>query len=131
SAVSAGISASRAALSALARAESAAREADIPALTAEVESASLLLDAPAARLIASGEERLLLLEDVEALLASKVLVVDACSYVVREAGTVVSLARRPVLFALARALGEAWPQDVPRGRLIARAFGAKHADQSH
>jgi hypothetical protein len=35
------------------------------------------------------------------------------------------------LFALARALGEAWPGDVPRGTLLARAFGAKFADESH
>ncbi|HJS86355.1 MAG TPA: hypothetical protein VJ779_12935 [Acetobacteraceae bacterium] len=49
----------------------------------------------------------------------------------RDARTVVSLARRPVLFALARALGEAWPGDVPRGTLVARAFRAKLADDSH
>jgi hypothetical protein len=116
---------------ALARAEHAARDADIPALTAEVESASLVLNTPAARLIGRGDERLLLLEDVEALLASKALVVDACRYVVRDAGTVVSLATRPVLFALARALAEAWPGDVPRSTLIARAFRAKHANESH
>src|SRR5258708_10443710 len=115
----------------LARAEHAARDAGIPALTAEVESASLILSTPAARLIARGEERLLLLEDVEALLASKALVVDACRYVVRDARTVVSLATRPVLFALARALGEAWPGDVPRSTLVARAVRAKHADESH
>jgi len=119
----------KAARTALARAERAARQAAIPALTAEVESASL--DTPAARLIARGEERLLLLDEVEALLASKALVVDACRHVVRDARTVVSLARRPVLFALARALGEAWPKDVPRGTLIARAFRAKTADESH
>src|SRR5580700_9054417 len=116
---------------ALARAGHAARDADIPALTAEVESASLLLNAPAARLLARGQERLLLLEDVEALLASNALIVDACRYVVRDARTVVSLATRPVLFALARALGEAWPADVPRSTLLARAFRAKHADESH
>src|ERR1700738_1448633 len=116
---------------ALARAEGAARHAGIPALTAEVESASLVLNTPAARLIALGEERLLLLEEVEALLASRRLVVDACRHVVRDAHTVVSLARRPVLFALARALGEAWPGDVPRGTLLARAFGAKRVDESH
>jgi hypothetical protein len=98
----------------------AARHARIPALTTEVESASLVLNTPAARLIASGEERLLLLEEVEALLASKALVVDACRYVVRDAHTVVSRATRPVLFALARALGEAWPGDVPRDMLVAR-----------
>jgi hypothetical protein len=121
----------KAARAALVRAERAAREARIPALTAEVESASLVLNTPAARLIARGEERLLLLKDVEALLASKVLVVDACRHVVRDASTVVSLATRPVLFALARALGEAWPGDVPRSTLVARAFRAKHADESH
>ena len=120
----------KAARAALARAEDAARDARIPALTAEVESASLVLSTPAARLLASGEERLLLLEEVEALLASKALVVDACRHVVRDARTVVSLARRPVLFALARALGEAWPGDVPRDALVACAFGAKLADES-
>jgi hypothetical protein len=121
----------KAARAALTRAEHAAREADIPALTAEVESAALVLNTPAARLIARGEERPLLLDDVEALLASKALVVDACRHVVRDADTVVSLARRPVLFALARALAEAWPGDVPRSTLVARAFRAKSADESH
>jgi hypothetical protein len=116
---------------ALARAARAAHHAGIPALTAEVESASLVLNTPAARLIAHGEERLLLLEEVEALLASRALVVDACRHVVRDARTVVSLARRPVLLAIARALGEAWPGDVPRGTLVARAFRAKFADESH
>jgi hypothetical protein len=81
-------------------------------------------------LIARGEERPLLLEEVEALLVSKALVVDACRYVVRDESKVVSLARRPVLFALARALGEAWPGDISRDALVARAFGLKHADES-
>lgn len=109
----------------------AARKADIPALTAEVESASLVLKTPAARLIARGEGRLLLLQEVEAVLESKALVVDACRHLVRDAGLVVSLARRPVLFALARALAEAWPGDVPRSTLVARGFRAKQADESH
>jgi hypothetical protein len=116
---------------ALARAERAARQAGIPALMAEVESASLVLNTPAARLVAHGEERLLRLGEVEELLTSRALVVDACRHVVRDARTAVSLARRPVLFALARALGEAWPGDVPRGVLVARAFRAKAADESH
>jgi len=122
----------KAARAALARARLAASQADIPALMAEVESASLVLNTPAARLIANGAERTLLLEDVEKLQASKGLVViDACRYVVRAAGKVVSLASRPVLFQLARALGEAWPADVPRDVLLRRAFGAKLADESH
>jgi hypothetical protein len=116
---------------ALTRAEDAAREADIAALTAEVESASLVMKTHVARVIARGEERPLLLEEVEALLASGALVVDACRRLVQDAGMVVSLATRPVLFALARALGEVWPGDVPRSTLLARAFRAKHADESH
>ncbi|MDR5753225.1 MULTISPECIES: helix-turn-helix domain-containing protein [unclassified Caballeronia] len=116
---------------ALGRAERAAQQARIPALAAEVESAFLVLNAPAARLIARGTERLLLLDDVEALYASEALVVDACRLVVRDAHTRVPLASRPVLFALARALGEAWPSDVPRDVLIARAFRTKHADETH
>jgi hypothetical protein len=116
---------------ALARAERAARQAGVAALIAEVQGASLVLDTPAARLIARGEERLLLLEKVEALLVSGTLVVDACHRVVHSEGTVVSLARRPVLFALARALAEAWPGDLSRDALVKRAFHAKHADESH
>jgi len=116
---------------ALTRAEKAARQARIPALTAEVESALLALNTPAARLIASGVERLLRLEEVEGVLASAAFIVDACRHVVRAGGTVISLATRPVLFALARALGEAWPGDVARDVLIARAFGSKFTDESH
>ena len=81
--------------------------------------------------MARGEERPLLLDDVEALQASRALVVDACRHLVRDASTVVSLATRPVLFALARALAEAWPADVPRDTLVARAFRGKVADESH
>ena len=116
---------------ALDRARTFAREARIPALTAEVESAVRVLNTPAARLIGRGEERVLLLEEIEALLASKALVVDESRHAVRHAGKMVSLARRPVLFALVRALGEAWPGDVSRAVLLARAFRAKHADESH
>lgn len=116
---------------ALSRAARAAHQAGIPALIAEVESAAHILDTPAARLIARGSERLLRLEEVEALLASKDIVVDACRNLVRHAGILVSLARRPVLFALARALGEGWPGDVARDVLLARAFGARFVDESH
>jgi hypothetical protein len=98
---------------------------------AEVENASLALTAPAARLIANGAERTLLLEEVEALRGSGALVVDACRYAVRAADTLVSLAGRPVLFELARVLGEAWPGDVSRNVLLERAFGARLADESH
>jgi len=116
---------------ALSRAKSAALHAAIPALTAEAENASRVLATPAARWVSPGEPRLLLLEEVEALLASNTLVVDASRHVVHQKGKLVSLARRPVLFVLIRALGEAWPADVPRDALVARAFRLKLADESH
>jgi hypothetical protein len=121
----------KAARAALARAERAARRAGIPALMEEVKSAALVLNTPAARLISRGKERLLLLDEIEALVTSRALIVDGCRQVMRDAGTVVSLASRPVLFALARTLGEAWPGDVPRGTLVARAFQARLVDDSH
>jgi hypothetical protein len=121
----------KAASLALARAARAAQQAGIPALLAEVESAYQVLHTPAARLIARGQDRPLLLKDVESLLASRALVVDACRNIVRDTRSVVSLITRPVLFALARALGESWPGDVPRDQLLARAFGAKFVDESH
>lgn len=121
----------KAARAALGRARRAAQDANIPALTAEVESAYAVLNTPAARVITSGKERLLLLEEVEALLASEAFVVDAARCVVRYESKLVSLAARPVLFALVRALSEAWPGDVPRDVLVARAFGSKIVNESH
>ncbi len=116
---------------ALTRARQAAHLAGIPALIAEVEKALLALSAPAARLITRDEERPLRLEEIETLLASNAVVVDACRHAVRQESKVVSLARRPVLFALVRALGEAWPGDASRDGLVARVFRLKAADESH
>lgn len=121
----------QAARAALARAEQAARVAGIPALKTEVETVSLLMTRPAARRVAQGSERHLLLDEVETLLASDAFVVDACRNAIRHKGTVVPLATRPVLFALARALAEGWPADVARDVLLRRAFRAKHVDESH
>jgi hypothetical protein len=116
---------------ALAQAERAARQARIPPLMAEVESAALVLATPAARLIARGSETPVRLDEVEALLASKTLVADACRHAICLAGNTISLETRPVLFALARTLAEAWPADASREMLLARAFRARHADESH
>jgi hypothetical protein len=121
----------QAARRALARAERAARRSGITALIAEVEGAVAALDAPAARSIARGEERVLRLDEVETLFASMALIVDECRHTVRDAHMTIPLARRPVLFALARALGEAWPDDVPRDALVAKAFRGKRADESY
>lgn len=117
--------------SALARAEVAAHRSGIAGLVAEVEKASRILTTPAARLIGSQGTRPLLLEEVEALLQSRVLVVDACRHSVRTGEDVTSFAGRPVLFSLARILGEAWPREVSRSTLIARAFRTRFSDDSH
>ncbi|MCP3410884.1 helix-turn-helix domain-containing protein [Bradyrhizobium sp. CCGB01] len=116
---------------ALGRAARAAQLAGIAALTAEVESANLVLDTPAARLIARGKEHPLLLGQVEALAASKALVVDTFHHTVRKGGIVISFGTRPVLFALARPLAQAWPADVSREALMTAAFRARHVDESH
>ncbi|MHC2625853.1 hypothetical protein ACVIW2_007885 [Bradyrhizobium huanghuaihaiense] len=116
---------------ALDRAGHAARQARIPALMAEVDSANLILDTPAARLIAHGSEHPLLLGEVERLASSTALVVDTFHHVVRRQGVAVPLGTRPVLFALARLLAQAWPADVTRDRLIGGAFQARHVDESH
>jgi hypothetical protein len=116
---------------ALSRAAAAATEAGIPGLVAEVEAAAQTLTRPAARFIARGESRLVRLREVEALFASPALVVDASRGAVRIGKSTIPLGNRPVLFALARALAEAWPGDVSRATLVARAFGGKEADESH
>lgn len=121
----------KAARAALEQAERAAHEAGIAALAAEVTSAFDLLNLPAARLIARDAERALLLEEVEALLNSNAFIVDACRHVVRQKDEAISLATRPVLFMLVRALAEAWPEDASRDELVARAFCARQADESH
>jgi hypothetical protein len=120
-----------AARAALVRADEAAERAQVPALLAEVAEARAALDRPAARCRQAGQEQPLRLAEVEALLASGTLVVDACRRGLRAGGIWRPLARRPVLFALARALAEAWPGDVDRDALIARAFRTRRPDETH
>jgi DNA-binding transcriptional ArsR family regulator len=116
---------------ALDRAQVAAVAAGIPALLAEIGRVRRVLSAPSARLIRAGATRMIRLDEVEAFFASGDLIVDGCRHVVRGPARSVSLAQRPVLFALASALTEAWPADVPRDRLIERAFAARIANESH
>ncbi len=116
---------------ALARAQEAAERARVPALIAEVAEARSALDRAAARRLHAGHEQTLRLDEVEALSASGTLVVDVCRRGLRAGTTWRPLARRPVLFALARALAEAWPGDVDRYDLIARAFDARYPNESH
>jgi hypothetical protein len=116
---------------ALERARRMAEMARIPALAAEVDQAMQAFEAPAARFITRDGERLLHLDEVETLLASDALIVDACRNAVRARTTIIPLATRPVLLTLVRVLAEAWPADVPRETLLKRAFRAHHADESH
>lgn len=116
---------------ALDRADASAWRAGIPDLMAEISAARRMLDAPAARLIEAGAERPLSLDEVEAVYAGDALLVDARRSVLRTRSAELSLARRPVLFALLRTLAETWPGDVSREVLAARAFGARQIDESH
>ncbi|MEO7500819.1 MAG: helix-turn-helix domain-containing protein [Casimicrobiaceae bacterium] len=116
---------------ALARAYDAARRARVPALIAEVVEARAALDRPAARRLVAGAEQALHLKDVALLLESGTLVLDACRRGLRAGATWRPLARRPVLFTLARTLAEAWPGDVDRDALIAQAFRIRRPDESH
>lgn len=116
---------------ALAFAREAAVRAGIPALLAEVAEVQAVLERPAARRISSGEEQVLRLDEVAVLLDSDALVVDACRHGLRTGTAWLSLARRPVLFTLARALAEAWPGDASRDALIASAFRTQRPDESH
>ena len=116
---------------ALARARDAAERAGVPALLAEVAEARAVLDRPAARRVHAGHGQPLRLDEVEALFASGALVLDACRRGLRAGTTWLSLARRPVLFELARALAEAWPGDVDRHTLIARAFRIRRPNETH
>ncbi len=116
---------------ALDRAAAAARQSRVPALQAEVTEAQAVLERPAARAIRAGQTRTLRLHEVEALFASGALVVDACRRGLRTSAVKVPLMRRPVLFTLVCALAEAWPGDLARDALIARAFRIRRPDETH
>ncbi|WP_050726625.1 DNA-binding protein [Vulgatibacter incomptus] len=116
---------------ALERARRAARDARVPALSAEIERASQALRQPAARWIEAGVDRSIDLREVEALLVSRRLVVDSCRRTVHEDGEQLTFARRPILLAILRALAEAWPNEVARDELIRIAFGFLRANASH
>jgi hypothetical protein len=103
----------------------------VPALLAEVAEARTAIARPAARRLSAGGEQTLRLDEVAALLASGALVVDACRRGLRAGATWLPLARRPVLFALARALAQGWPGDVDREALIADAFNTRRPNESH
>ena len=111
---------------ALARAGRAARDAGIPALTAEVERAL-----PRARDAGGAPHRARRRAPAPARAcrsapglrrrSSSMPAAMSCATPARWSRS----RRRPVLFALARALAEAWPGDVARDALLTRAFRAQ------
>ena len=116
---------------ALERAQAAATRAGVPALLAEVAQARAELDRPAARRMTGTGEQPLRLAEVAELLDSEALLLDGCRRGVRAGGVGVPLARRPILFVLARALATAWPGAAEREALIADAFRTVHPDETH
>ncbi|SFU85670.1 hypothetical protein SAMN05216350_106227 [Polaromonas sp. YR568] len=116
---------------ALARAHAAAERAQVPALMAEVTEARAAIDNPAARRLTADGEQALRLDEVSALLASDALVIDACRRGLGAGDQWRPLARRPVLFTLARSLAEAWPGDISREALIESAFRTRRPDETH
>ncbi len=115
----------------IARARKAAGEAGIASLAAEVDAVGRILEQPAARLIRRGGNRILLLDDVEALLSSDDFILDCCRSMVRSGGRAIGLGSRPVLLTLLRSLSESWPEEVSRDQLVKHAFHAREADESH
>lgn len=115
----------------LASAEVAAGRSGVSSLQAEVERARNALQLTAARTLRAGHEQPLRLEEVERLLASDAVVIDACRHGLQAGGHWQPLSRRPILFALLRTLGERWPNEVDRNALIARVFRTRHADETH
>jgi len=115
---------------AIARARRSAREARLPPLAAQVERFAAEFAGPVARIIRDRTFALATLADIAALARNPGLVVDACRRELRRDAVTVSLATRPVLFALAEALGEAAPGPASRALLVERAFGAHRMNES-
>lgn len=116
---------------ALQRAHAAALRARVPALLGEVSDLHAQLSRPAARRQNPLGAQPMRLDEVEALLASGALVVDACRHALRIGSRGLPLARRPLLFVLLRALATAWPNDVTREALIGEAFRLRDPDETH
>lgn len=115
----------------LARAREASEEARIPSLRAEIEQVLSRLGQPAAKQVQSGVEKLLTMDDVEVVLQSGAVVIDAIRRRIQHESLRVSLTKRPVLARLMRALGLAWPSDVDRASLIACAFDVTRPNETH
>jgi hypothetical protein len=115
---------------AIARARMAARAAQLPPLADQVEHVADELAAPVARIARDRKIAPATLADIASLQRESGLVVDAFRRELRLASVTVSLAKRPVLFALAETLAESAPESQSRAHLIERAFGARRTTES-
>lgn len=121
----------RSARAALAEARIAGERSGIAGLVAEVVAATRNMETQSVQLLQAGGSTRLSVDEIETVLASDALIVDACRNLARQSGTSLSLASRPVLFALLRTLAESWPDGRTRDVLLTRAFGARFVDESH
>ncbi len=121
-----------AARAALAAAAQSAAQASLPSLLAEIDQVARALRQPAARRVSAGTDgEPLRIDEVETLIASGALVLDGCrrQWALRTERR--SLVGRPILFALAECLAQAWPGDVDRQALIARVFRIRRIVETH
>jgi hypothetical protein len=116
---------------ALSRARRALARAPHPLLEREIAACDDELTRPVARLQRSGALREADLFEVERASGGALLLVDACRRLAVSAGITVSLARRPVPFALLLVLARAFPASVPRDELALRAFDVRRVNASH
>ena len=116
---------------ALTRARGALAEAPNDLLARALVAVEAELSRPLTRLEQRGVVRDADLFAIEAASNGQVFLVDACRRVAIAGRATILLAKRPVLFALLLELARAWPKDVPRDTLAARAFDTKRVNASH
>ncbi|MBB6427030.1 helix-turn-helix domain-containing protein [Sphingopyxis sp. JAI128] len=118
----------RAQEAALLLADAVALAGDHAMLRAQAAALGEALERPVAR-TAGG--RLLVLREVEELLASGALVLDLGRQVLGCDGIHVDFTGRPILLMLLQMLAEQCPSDVTRDTLVQRVFGAREVDEGY
>jgi tetratricopeptide (TPR) repeat protein len=116
---------------ALTRARRALTDAPNELLARALVALEAELSRPLARLEQRGNLRDADLFAIEAASNGQVFLVDACRRLAVAGRASVPLVKRPVLFALLLVLARAWPAEVARDELAARAFDTKRVNASH
>jgi hypothetical protein len=102
-----------------------------PLLQRAVEAMERELSLPVARTLRGGVLESADLFAIEEASRGEWLLIDACRRLALAGRVTIPLARRPVLFALLLVLARAWPADVARDELAARAFDVRRVNASH